>query len=205
VPVTLAYEDTPPEISTRRSWTWLVGLVAAVGVVVAAWPLTSWQMRQSVAIESTGRMKCTGSTPVKVGSFPDPAYRLVPGMRCRITYKITNSAPLTAHLGTATFQLLGAGTGIAFRAVGPDPTPGPGANDGDAVYTLDRDLAPAETATFSIEAVFNPRGCNVPNGKVFVTKSPDVEVSFFDVSGTRTGNVAFALVGTTASDCPTSG
>jgi hypothetical protein len=207
VPVTLAYQDTPLETSTRRSWGWLVGLVAAAGVVVAAWPLSSWQMRQSVAVVSTGHMRCTGTTPVKVGSLPGPAYRLVPGMRCQISYKVTNSAPLTAHLETATFHLLGPQTGLALRAVNPDPHVGQAATaDGvDAVYNLDRDLATGETATFRIETVFNPRGCNGLHNTVTFTTAPEVEVSFLNVSGTRTGDVKLAFVGTKASDCPNAG
>jgi hypothetical protein len=202
VPVTLAYQDTPLETSTRRSWGWLVGLVAAIGVVVAAWPLSSWQMRQSVAVESTGRMKCTGSTPVKLASFSDPAYRLVPGMRCRIGYKVTNNAPLTAHLGTATVKLLGPASRIALRAVVPEPQVGPSTDRVNAVYDLDRDLAAGESATFGIVAVFNPRGCEASGGKVIITQGLDIEVSFLDVAGSQTGDLAFALVGTDASNCP---
>jgi hypothetical protein len=203
VPVTLAYQDTPLETSTRRSWGWLVGLVAAIGVVVAAWPLSSWQMRQSVAVESAGPVKCSGSSQVKEGSFPGPAYRLVPAMRCRITYKVTNNAPLTAHLGKATFDHFGPGTGLPLRAVDPDAPPGSSATHGgmDAVYDLDRDLPSGDSATFSIAVVFNPGRCKGPHYTISITQLPHVEVSFLNVAGTRTGDVKFTLVGTQASDC----
>jgi hypothetical protein len=203
VPATLLHPEAPPEISTRRSWSWLVGLVAAVGVLVAAWPLTSWQMRQSVAVESTGRMRCTGSTPVKVEGIPIPAYRLVPGMRCRITYKVTNGAPLTAHLVSASFQGLGPESGLGLRAVGPHLHAAPDGDTSVAVYDLDRDLKAGDSATFSIEAVFRPHSCDGRGSTIFVRKGPDVEVSFLNVSGTQMGNVTYALVGTEASsDCP---
>jgi hypothetical protein len=201
VPVTLAYQDTPLETSTRRSWGWLVAVLAAVGILFAAWPLSSWQMRQSVAVESTGRMKCTESTAVKAPGIPVPAYRLVPGMHCRITYKVTNNAPLTAHLGAATFHLLGPATRVGLRAVDPDPQAGASADTASAVFQLDRDLDSGDSATFRVEAVFNPRGCNVPGSTFFVTQGPDVEVSFLNVSGAQTGNVTYALLGTKASRC----
>jgi hypothetical protein len=204
VPITLAYPDTPLDEPTRRSWSWVFALAAAVAVVIAAWPLSSWQMRQSVAVEMGNRMRCTGSTLVKVNNLPAPAYRLVPGMRCRISYTVTNSAPLTAHLGRATFHLLGRATGLSLRAVDPNPQVEPSETDGgaDAVYNLDRDLASGDSATFTIDAVFNPRGCSGENTRISITRTPDVEVSFLDVSGIRTGDVAFTLVGTKDSACP---
>lgn len=156
-------------------------------------------MRQSVTVESAGPVRCTGSTTVKVQRIPIPAYRLVPGMRCRITYKVTNSAPLTAHLGTATFQGLGPDSGFGLRAVGPSQHGGPTGDLTLAVYNLDRDVEAGGTATFSIQAVFRPRSCDLPGSTAFVTKGPEVEVSFLNVSGTKTGDVTYALAGTEAS------
>jgi hypothetical protein len=201
VPATLLHPESPPDVSTRRSWSWLVGLVGFVGVLAAAWPLSSWQMRQSVAVETTGPMRCTGSTHAKVDGFPDPAYRLVPGIHCRLSYKVTNSAPLTAHLDVARFTLLGPASRIGLRGVDADPQQA-GADTTAAVYNLDRDLAAGDSATFSIDAVFNPKGCEAQGATVVITNGVNVEVSFLNVSGDRTGNVAFALVGTAASECP---
>jgi hypothetical protein len=202
VPDLRTYNESPTDSGTHRSWTWLIGLLAFVGVLVAGWPLSSWQMRQSVAVESIGRMTCTGSKAVDIDRIRDPAYRLVPGMHCRIGFRVTNSAPLTAHLRTATFTLLGPASGIGLRALGANSPTGPGADRVDAVFDLDQNLSSGETAIFTIDAVFNPRGCEVAGARVIVTQVPTVEVSFLKVSGDRHGDGAFAVVGTADSTCP---
>lgn len=106
-------------------WIVLV-LIIAVGLVVACllvWQQKASSYRSQVRITLARTIGCDDAK-MSVGRSPfdhreSQVITVTPGMVCTAVVRYANLAPVSVHLGTATFDLFGPGTGWTVWMSGP--------------------------------------------------------------------------------------
>lgn len=157
---------------TARSWWITGGVLALILTIGVGWLWVAASAVDRVQIEA-GDPRCTGISSVNyLGA--GISFRTSPEMMCSFPFEVTNTGGRSVHLDRIVAPYLGPRTGAVVRARtlgGRTPT-----GDIDAVRLLDRSLAGGDTYSFTVVAVFNPRGCN-DGGTLTLGDLPQVAVS----------------------------
>ena len=156
----------------RRTW-WITGWVLALILTIGAgWLWVAASAVDHVRIEA-GEPECTGAS--QVNYFGNGiSFRTSRQLQCRFRFRLSNTGGHPVHLDRIAAPYLGPRTGSVVQAQtlgGGTPT-----GDIDAIRVLDRTLPGGESYGFTLEVVFNPRGCN-DGGGTTIGDLPQVTVS----------------------------
>ncbi len=181
----------------RRSTVAIIAVVLLAGAAFAGRAAFAAHARSQVDISlGPARLTCADLPDGSPGTTPGGAAVIGAGMECRLPVRITNHGRSPVALGDLRLPGVGPGTGGAVRATGLDPNPHPerlasgpangGAQPPEALFALDRTLAPGETLRFDVIFHHNADGCAPQGWRLGLARSPQVEVRSLGLGGTRT-------------------
>ncbi len=218
--MTVGVSDTaipPGTPAGHRSRNWLVvgalALVVALVVGLVMWTRLASSYRDDLKVSLAHPPECTGGVVHRrfeneVGPPRLDVIAAKPGLSCTLTVRYVNSSPVTLHLGTATWPLLGRGSKGLLLMTGPGVvSPRDGiSGDGVPAYALaatehlDRDLAAGAAFELTYRLVFNASGCL--DGTFWLTGMPVIEVTALGLTKNVHGSVPLATSGHYRAGCP---
>lgn len=193
---------------TERGRRWSVRL-ALLAVVVIAAGLLGWRsyvgaQAEAVTVAWDGRMSCAGTEVSYRAIGPDrEGLRPVPmreGMDCTLPVSVTNDSSWEVRVDRVALPVMGPGGGAAIKAGLLDGMR-PRRGDVDAIYRLDRALAPGEAYSFDVRLLFRERGCSSSDSTLTVSGFPTVHVSLLGGTAEREAPERLPLAGTPDSSC----
>jgi hypothetical protein len=195
---------SPTECRRRRR----VPIALLAAVLVAA-GLLGWRsyvgvQAEAVTVAWDGRMSCTGTEvsyrsigPGREGLRPVP---MRGGLDCTLPVSVTNDSSWGVRVDRVVLSGMGPGGGAAIKAAPLDGVR-PRRGEVDAVYPLDRALAPGEAYSFDVRLLFRERGCSSEDSTLTVSGFPTVHVSLLGGTAERDAPERLPLAGTADSSC----
>lgn len=206
---------TEPEVDeaaadrrARRSTLLVLGVLALlVAALLGRWAFASYARSQVAVVVPDRPLECSPTNDGDPGTTPGGAAIVRADMTCTLTVQVTNDGPTAVQIEDVWIPVVGPTGGAAVKADGIDPgrrselPTGPTHPGVDALFGIERTIAPGETIDFAVTFFHNPNGCASKGWRLGV--EPKVVVRSLGLRGYRhsTGETVEFLATTDLNDC----